>query len=49
MSEFTILYKSLHCEQKAPKKAEQHVSSAKSGAKSEAIINPFRTLIAKIF
>ncbi len=51
MSEFRILYRSLHCDQKAPKKDEKNVSSsqAKSGAKSEAAVNPFRALIAKIF
>ncbi len=51
MSEFSILYRSLHCDQKASKKTEKNESSsqAKSGAKSEAIINPFRALIAKIF
>ena len=51
MSEFTILYKSLHCEQKASKKAEKNVSSsqAKSEAQSGSIVNPLRALIAKIF
>lgn len=51
MSEFSILYKSLHCEQKAPKKSEKPAASsqATSEAKSESTVNPFRALIAKIF
>lgn len=51
MSEFTILYKSMHCEQKEAKKIENtgSVSQAKSETRSGSIVNPFRTLIAKIF
>ncbi len=51
MSEFSILYKSLHCEQKRTKKIEKNDASSqvKSGAKSGSIFSPFRALIAKIF
>ncbi|MCY3729312.1 MAG: hypothetical protein OXF97_10020 [Nitrospira sp.] len=51
MSEFTILYKSLHCEQRELKKADKNESSsqAKSDAQSGSPVNPFRALIAKIF
>ncbi len=51
MSEFSILYRSLHCEQKASKKADKNESSsqAKSETQSGSAVNPFRALIAKIF
>ena len=51
MSEFSILYRSLHCEQKASKKADKNESSsqAKSEAQTGPAVNPLRALIAKIF
>ncbi len=51
MSEFSILYKSLHCEQKRTKKTEKNDASSqvKSEAQSKSILAPFRALIAKIF
>lgn len=51
MSEFSILYKSLHCEQKQTKKTEKNDASSevKSETKSVPAVNPFRALIAKIF
>ncbi len=51
MSEFSILYKSLHCEQKQTKKPEKNDASSevKSETKSVPAVNPFRALIAKIF
>lgn len=51
MSEFNILYRSLHCEKNVAKKAEKPVASsqAQSEAKSESAVNPFRALLAKIF
>ena len=51
MSEFTVLYRSLHCEQKEQKKADKNDSSsqAKSEAQSGSTVNLFRALIAKIF
>lgn len=51
MSEFSILYKSLHCEQKRAKKTEKNDDSSqvKNEAQSESTVNPFRALIAKIF
>ncbi len=51
MSEFNILYRSLHCEQGAAKKADKNESSSqvKSETQSWSIINPLRALIAKIF
>ena len=51
MSEFSILYRSLHCEQKVTKKADKTESSsqAKSETQSGSAVNPFRALIAKIF
>ena len=51
MSEFSILYKSLHCEQKRTKKTEKNDASlqVKSEAQSGSTVNPLRALIAKIF
>jgi len=51
MSEFSILYRSLHCEQKESKKVEktESTSQAKSETQSGSAINPLRALIAKIF
>ncbi len=51
MSEFSILYKSLHCEQKRTKKIEKTDTSSqeKSETQSGSIFSPFRALIAKIF
>lgn len=51
MSEFSILYKSLHCEQKRTKKTEKTDASSqvKSETQSGSIFSPFRALIAKIF
>lgn len=51
MSEFTILYRSLHCESKEPKKADKDGSSSqvKSEPRIGSTVNPFRALIAKIF
>ena len=51
MSEFSILYKSLHCEQKRTKKTEKNDASSqvKSEAQSGSTVNPLRALIAKIF
>lgn len=51
MSEFSILYKSLHCEQKRTKKTETNDASSqvKNEAQSGSTVNPFRVLIAKIF
>ena len=51
MSEFSILYRSLHCEQKTPKKADKNESSSqtKSEAQTGSAVNPLRALIAKIF
>ena len=51
MSEFSILYRSLHCEKKASKKADKNESSsqAKSEAQTGSTVNPLRALIAKIF
>ena len=51
MSGFSILYRSLHCEQKESKKAEktESFSHAKSETQSGSAVNPLRALIAKIF
>ena len=51
MSEFTILYKTLHCEQKELKKADKNevLPQAKSETKPESTVNPFRALVARIF
>lgn len=51
MSEFSILYRSLHCEQKESKKVEKNDSSSevKGEAQSKSTVNPFRALVAKIF
>ena len=51
MSEFSILYRSLHRDQKVTKKVEKDPSSSenKSPSNPEASVNPIRALIAKIF
>jgi len=51
MSEFSILYRSLHRDQKATKPVEEKVSTSetKSDSKSETPQNLFRALISKIF
>ncbi len=51
MSDFSILYRSLHRDQKATKKVEKDASSTenKNPSNSEAPVNPIRALLAKIF
>ena len=51
MSEFSILYRSLHCEQKESKKTDENssFSQAKGATEPKSVVNPFRALIAKIF
>ncbi len=51
MSEFSILYKSLHCEQKRAKKTEKNDTSSqvKNEDQPGPTVNPFRALLAKIF
>ena len=51
MSDFSILYRSLHRDQKATKKVEKDASSSenKSPSHSETPVNPIRAFLAKIF
>ncbi len=51
MSEFSILYRSLHCERKQPQKIEKADASSqvKPEAQSGSAVNLFRALVAKIF
>jgi len=51
MSDFDLLYRSLHRDQKATKKVEKDASSSenKSPSSSEAPVNPIRAFLAKIF
>ena len=52
MSEFSILYKSLHGEQKIKKQGEEEKASStetENQTKSEAPVNPIKAFIAKIF
>ncbi len=51
MSDFDVLYRSLHRDQKATKKVEKDASSSesKSPSNSEAAVNPIRALLGKIF
>lgn len=51
MSDFSILYRSLHRDQKVTKKVERDASSSenKKTSNSEAPVNSFRALLAKIF
>jgi len=51
MSEFSILYQSLHRDQSSTKKVEEKTRSTetKSNSKHEVPSNLFRTLISKIF
>ena len=51
MSEFNVLYRSLHRNQKITKPVEEKVSTSEteSGSKPETPVNLFRALISKIF
>ena len=51
MSEFSLLYRSLHRNQKITKPVEEKVSTSEteSGSKPETPVNLFRALISKIF
>ncbi len=51
MSEFSILYRSLHCEQKPSKTTDKtdSFSKEKSEVQSKPTVNPLRMLVAKIF
>jgi len=51
MSDFSILYRSIHSDQKTTKKTESKVSPSEhtGSAKPETHVNPIKALIAKIF